>query len=575
MSIQGYLDSKNIKYNRIGSELYMTCPYCNKEKLCINVETGLFQCWVCKAENPNSPYVAGHISQLKEMWDDSIPLTKLSQEKSPDIDFTEMALRLHKNLINTETGKKGLRYLAKREITEESIYRFKLGLAEKNSDLFISIPCFEDEIVKLIKYRRLSDEKPKYLREDKGKSVLFNKDNVKDSSEVFVTEGEIDAITLIQNGIENVVSSTAGVGTLLSEWYDFLIMKEKLYLVFDPDKAGQNAAENEWATRLGINKCYNILLPESYDVNRFFREYNIEDFNKLSSESKRFKVEGLVSLKEAIIELSTLEEQENKFALPWDSVNNLLGGGLVPKRLTILGGIPGVGKTSFGLQTIYYFTIKHKIPSLFFCLEMSEAMLATKIIQLKYDLTYDDALTEISLRSKRILGDIGDTPMYFGYSSKVTPDIFYNTVKAARDRYGVRIGVFDNLQRMVRSDKESDIGKASAIFKDIVMDLNIMFILVSQPRKLNSEEIPTYDMLKGSSAIPADADEVILVHRERKKGDDRSSSLSEETNIIVDKSRFSPGGSTKLTFIGNKSKFIDYIKVEDEEEDDDPHSLIY
>jgi len=47
-----------------------------------------------------------------------------------------------------------------------------------------------------------------------------------------------------------------------------------------------------------------------------------------------------------------------------------------------------------------------------------------------------------------------------------------------RNRYGVGIGVFDNLQRMIRSGEEADMGKASGMFKDITMDLNMPFLLI-------------------------------------------------------------------------------------------------
>ena len=65
----------------------------------------------------------------------------------------------------------------------------------------------------------------------------------------------------------------------------------------------------------------------------------------------------------------------------------------------------------------------------------------------------------------------------------------------------------------------------------------------------------TYQVLKGSSAIPADADQVILLQRRRKQGETTDTSLSPITQVIVDKSRFSAGGRTKLNFIGEKSRF--------------------
>jgi replicative DNA helicase len=145
-------------------------------------------------------------------------------------------------------------------------------------------------------------------------------------------------------------------------------------------------------------------------------------------------------------------------------------------------------------------------------------------------------------------------PIYFGYSSKIKPEVFYHTMEEVRNRYGVQFGVFDNLHRMIRSGEESDMGKASGMFKDLTMDLNIPFLLIAQPRKLNDEKIPTYDSLKGSSAIPADSDTTILIHRSRDQTD-KNNSFNPEATIIVDKSRYSSGGIMELKLIGEKARF--------------------
>ena len=127
-------------------------------------------------------------------------------------------------------------------------------------------------------------------------------------------------------------------------------------------------------------------------------------------------------------------------------------------------------------------------------------------------------------------------------------------MKEVRNRYGVAFGVFDNLQLLIRSDKESDIGIASRAFKNLVMDLNVMFCLISQPRKLNSENNPTMDTLKGSVTIQQDADYVLLIHRKRLKGMEEGA-FDSLTYAINDKARFAAGGTRKLNFIGEKSRF--------------------
>ena len=563
MDIAEYLDHKNIQYKLSGNEAICVCPECVKEKLYINISSGTYHCFYCEQINPHSLYAKGHISTLKEKWGDILPISTISIDvpKKEEIDFTKLVNRYHLNLLKSD---KAIKYLEDRGISDESIRKFKLGLCEKYKQIWISIPSFEQGIPKLVKYRKLPPDTnktiDKYIREKGGKSVLFNSNALDDNDEINICESELDAITLIQNGYDNTVSSTAGCGTLLPEWYDKLTLKNKLILIMDNDDDGQGqiSARDVWATRLGFNRCYNVILPKGHDVNSFFQSHTADEFDHFLDKAQRFSIKGIISLQDALYEMylkSTNKEETDAIPFPWKNVNKLMGGGTRKKRLCVLGGIPGCGKTSLAMQMCHYLSNEYKMPSLFYCMEMPEDSLATKIIQLENDLTVEEIDYSMGMYYAEQLEHI---KMYFGCSSKVTPQIFYNTVEEARNRYGVEFVVFDNLQRMIRSGEESDIGAASAVFKDISMDLNVVMMLISQPRKLNNKNTITYDDLKGSSAIPADADEVILMLRKRMRGSESANSFSPETEIIIDKARFAPGGRTKLEFIGEKSKFIEF-----------------
>lgn len=563
-----YLNDKNIEYKLSGNEAILKCPNCNKKKLYINIFNGAYHCFRCEILEPDSPFATGHISQLQEFWGDIVPISPsfTPVEESKNIDYTEQVERYHYALLKSP---KGLKYLYKRGITDESIARFKLGFTRRYNQDWISIPSYEDGIPKLLKFRKCPpNETPdldKYIREAGGKTILFNGDCIKDSYELNIIEGEIDAITLIQNGYESTVGLTSGAGSFLPEWYDQLNSKEKFYIILDPDKVGQKAAHEVWATRLGLNRSYNILLPQDEDINSFFLKYNKSDFEKLKKSARLFKIEGIMSLKEALVSLHMKDEngELERYPTPWDSINKLLNGGIFKKTLTIVGGPAGVGKTSFSTQWMHYIAKYYQIPSLLFCLEMPEWSLAIKIIQLEKDLSSKEVLPSDALAYSLELEDL---PIYFGYSPKMTPEKIYNTFKEARNRFGIEFFIFDNLQLLIRSDKESDMSKASGMFKSMAMELNIMMLVVSQPTKIKEEgTIINYDHLKGSSAIAQDADFAILLQRNREKtdGDILTSSFSPIARTIVDKARFASGGTTFLNFIGEKSKFIERQKREE------------
>lgn len=567
MDVIEFLNYKNIVYKtesgKYGPEAIITCPHCGKEKLSININSGKMQCWVCQAEHSNtSPFAKSHISVLMkqhgEILDDIKPVTSTKKEPKEDKEISKLVSRYHHAL---KKSKQGRRYLYSRGFSDEDIDNFQFGFLEMKEESWISIPCFKDGVPKLLKYRKITNntDTDKYQREAGCPSIFFNQDALDRFDEVFITEGELDAATLIKNGYENTVGITVGAGgisNLIENCYDDFLVIDKIYLVFDPDGPGQKGARDVWATRLGISKCWNVVLPDGNDVNDFFKHSDSEDFDELVSNAHQFKVSGIISLEETFDEmyLRSLDGDESEsFRLPWQSVNTLLGGGLKRQRLLVVGGIPGSGKTSLTFQILWHLAREYNIPSLYFCMEMPEVSLAVKAVQLHYDLHIDEVVYGDALIYKT---EIGNVPIYFGYSSKVKPKIFYNTMEEVRNRYGIQIGVFDNLQRLVRTGEESDMGQASGIFKDITMDMNMPFILVSQPRKLNKDRNPTIDDLKGSGAIPADADHVLLLYRKRCSSNDGStSSLEPETKVIADKSRFSSGGSVLLYFKGGKSKF--------------------
>jgi len=563
-----YLNSKTIEYKLSGSEAIIICPECNKPKLYININSGLFHCFCCEATNPNSEFAKGHISKLKETWGDILPINFSGiaprTVAKPDPDFTDMVDRYHYEI---HSNKKAMKYLLGRGITEESIDRFKLGVTRRYNQDWISIPSFENGIPKLLKFRKLPPDEnleiDKCIREADGKSILFNGDVLDNYDDIMVCEGELDCITLIQQKYENVVGCTVGAGTLKPEWYDQLLNKKKITLILDSDQVGQKAARNVWATRLGIDRCWNVLLPEGEDINSFFMKYDKAAFEKCLAQASRFKVEGIMSLSDALSELynqANGSDLEEKFPLPWDSVNDLIEGGFVRKRLIVIGGQAAVGKTSFALQICYHFASQYGIPCLYFCLEMDEKSLATKVIQIAEETVYQSISPS---DGPAYILKYGELPIYFGYSSRVSPESFYHTAKEARNRYGVGLFVLDNLQLLVRTGKEEDIAAASKIFKVISMDLDVMMCLISQPRKLNNSNDLTFDDLKGSSAISQDADTVILLHRKREEASLnklRLSSFSPYTNVLVDKCRFARGGSTVLEFKGEISKFFELEK---------------
>ena len=72
--VLSYLNNKSVEYRIDGQEAIITCPNCAKDKLYINLNSGVYHCFRCEVEDPTSIYSRGHISQLKEEWGDVISI---------------------------------------------------------------------------------------------------------------------------------------------------------------------------------------------------------------------------------------------------------------------------------------------------------------------------------------------------------------------------------------------------------------------------------------------------------------------------------------------------------------------
>ncbi|NYT08620.1 MAG: AAA family ATPase, partial [Methanosarcinales archaeon] len=460
----------------------------------------------------------------------------------------------------------GMGYLHKRGITNETISKFKLGLKHEGGKKWLAIPHLANGHVANFKYRSLDPENKAYKREPGCQSILFNGDIFNDTPEViYITEGELDAITLIQAGIKNTVSGTAGAGHFDPDWIDQLKDIEKIVLVYDPDEAGRNGARSV-AKRLGYERCKYIELPTDHDVNAFFCNGGDKEAF-LALKEREFDLPGITSVDSAIemlIRDKTEKREESIIKTPWPDVNERVGGWR-PGDLIILSAPPKTGKTSWALNVSGSLAFQG-IPSLFFCVEMRPERLADKLIEYKYrqaQLTAQDMM--------KANEEFSGLPLYFAYSfKKQSVDQVIDLIREAVKRYDLKFVVFDNIHFLVRSTMNTNEELAQAIqaFKLLAEEMEIPIMVIAQPRKGEfggRKGIMDAEDIKGSSAFHSDCDQMILLHRKKVDSNAKNldnndfSSVAEvlmpQTLVRVEAHRYGPGGDALLYFHGEYSRF--------------------
>lgn len=152
----------------------------------------------------------------------------------------------------------------------------------------------EGELIN-VKYR---DSQKNFKLSAGSELIFYNLDSIKDAKEIVIVEGEIDCLSYIQAGIENVVSVPNGATlnrqnlTYLDNCIDYFPDDAKIYLALDNDAAG-NALRDELARRLGTERCYKVYFNDCKDANESLVRYGIHSLIKSLSDAKEYPLTGI------------------------------------------------------------------------------------------------------------------------------------------------------------------------------------------------------------------------------------------------------------------------------------------
>jgi 5S rRNA maturation endonuclease (ribonuclease M5) len=556
-----YIRTKGLEHRQQSGQIVLkNCLYCHDEKWHFYIDPKDKGPWYCHKCNEK-----GNLwSLMKKMGDiqQSIrPAFKNPDYKRP---APNKADTYHQALLENPEA---MDYVLSRGINRESIGKFKIGFYQNNGKKWLTIPHYQGEELVNIKFRSLPPAEKTFKRIPNCKSILFNFDSINGHKDAYICEGELDTISLVQQGMENAIGTTNGSGSFDPEWVDQLKDLEKIYIVYDADDAGQKGARS-LAKRLGYNRCYNIELPTDQDVNAFFSGDNdIFNFQKLVQKAYKFDLPGVISTDTAIDLLQSDRDRGMEslgLQTPWENVNHLTKG-FHPGDFIILSAPPKTGKTTWALNLTQALAFGGN-PALFYCLEMRPERLIKKVLQAHYK-SENLSAGQIQTSKKEFAG----LPLYFAYSfKKLRLEDVLNLIGESIKRYDLKFVVFDNIHFLVRSvsNVNEELGQAVQGFKLLAEEMEIPIMAIAQPRKRDlggRDEIMRAEDIKYSNAVHADCDQMIILYRKRiaskaKEIDGpvftvKTEALDPITLVRVEAHRYGAGGETLLHFHGEYSRF--------------------
>ena len=281
-----------------------------------------------------------------------------------------------------------------------------------------------------------------------------------------------------------------------------------------------------------------------------------QDINKLVQESLK-EIEKRAENGDAVTGVATgFTDFDNK-------TTGLQGGDLI-----IVAGRPSMGKTSFAMNLAEYASLKNDAVTAIFSMEMSGTQLSTRLIssmgrinQQKIrtgKLTDDDwpRLTNaIALLSKANIF-IDDTPA-------LTPTDIRARARRLKREKGLDLIVIDYMQLMQLSNnsenRATELSEISRSLKALARELDVPVVALSQLNRSlenRTDKRPIMSDLRESGAIEQDADVISFIYRDEVYNEDSPDKGTAE--IIVAKQRNGPIFKTKLTFLGECTRFENF-----------------
>ncbi len=252
--------------------------------------------------------------------------------------------------------------------------------------------------------------------------------------------------------------------------------------------------------------------------------------------------------------------------------------GLQNSDLIIIAGRPSMGKTSFAMNLVENAAIKNKTPVAVFSMEMPGEQLVMRMMsslgRIDQHKIRTGKLDEADWpRLTSAVGILNEAPIFIDDTPGLTPmEVRARARRIARE-HGLGLIVIDYLQLMQGSsgsseNRATEISEISRALKGLAKELNVPVIALSQlNRSLEQRpnKRPIMSDLRESGAIEQDADLIIFIYRDEVYNEDSPDKGTAE--VIIGKQRNGPIGMTRLTFLGQYTRFENFIQSDGYDED--------
>lgn len=471
MTPEEYLRTKGFKIRHAPGELETQCPFCGDTNkyghLYVNREHGAFICHRCGetgsfrglqvklGDKPEE--VAQGLAEKAQVWANVVRICQdalLGQEDALDY------LRSERGFEPSTIGKYKIGWVP-RDMTDQLFKKFTLAdlrhaglMNDQDYPLFwdrLLIPYFNRGQVVALRAKQIGGN----VIQAKNTSIrLFGTDNLRGRGEVFVCEGEFDAMYLDQLGFPS--CAIPGALSFQDLWSMYFEEAKRAFVVLDSDDAGRKGAVKISSILKKRARIVDLPVPtgeKTTDITEYFRRdlHTKDDFLALIDQVRGQRV---YMLGDALRERNELRGREG-LKLGFRDLDYSIHPGLLPGQVVTVLAKTGVGKTAFITQLVHNMsswqpfnkaTTGPGVPVLFLSLEQTKAEIAERLERIAhlYNPWADTAEVEqwhskmricdenrippedIGILVNEFIDDVGEAPRlfvvdYLGYWSRSFP----------------------------------------------------------------------------------------------------------------------------------------------------------
>ena len=423
-------------------------------------------------------------------------------------------------------------------ITQAARVFSQKGVVEK----CMLFPYYEEGELVNRKYRAVKQKH--FMLEAGAKLIPWRINEIEDTPECIICEGEMDALSFIVAGYNNVISVPNGAQKNLTYLDEFIEThfenKTRIYIASDTDAKGLELRA-ELVRRFGEEKCRIVTYGEGCkDANELLLQSGAEALRHAIAEAQEVPLEGIFTAEDVKDELLVLFENglQQGAVLHMGELDRLLS--VEVGRLMVVTGIPGDGKSEFldemAIRLWRYYDWRcawfspENFPVTLHHPKLIEKLIGKRFIKTMMSRMELDAAVEYLSRN------FFDILPEEGYRV----DTILEKAEALVRRKGIRVFILDPyncLEHQIPTGQSETqyISEFLEKLRNFARRRQVLVILAAHPTKMKRDPltkqfpVPTMYDISGSAAFFNKADFGIAIERDRNK---------EVTRIHVQKVKF-------------------------------------